>query len=448
MKHYPDAPLYDPDVLRTFFLDFEAPDWEAELADFHNTDVEVPATLTVDGKVYPNVGVHFRGTSSYMTAGEGYKRSLNISTDFIDARQRLYGYKNLNLLNAHEDPTFLRTVLYLDIARRHLPAPKANFVKVVINGESWGLYVNLQQVDKQFIGEWFPSAKGVRWKVPPAFQGGGGLSYLGEDLAAYQRFYEMKSDDGEKAWKELAALCRALEQTPDDKLVETLKPLLNVEGVLWYLALDNALINNDGYWIRASDYNLFRDAQKRFHVIPHDVNEAFKAPGGPGMGRGQRTRGVELDPFAGSDDPNKPLLKRLLGIPALREQYLRNLRTIAAEDLDWSRLGPAVERYQALIAAEVEADTRKLYSTAAFQRGMTEEQPADPPEAQPPGGPADAGPDGFGPPGGGFARPRGPGGMGPGGPRFGPGREMSLKAFAEQRRAYLLNHPDIKKLKP
>ena len=61
---YPDKPLYEPTVLRTLFLTFENKDWEQELQDFHGTDVEVPATLVVDGKTYPNVGVHFRGMSS------------------------------------------------------------------------------------------------------------------------------------------------------------------------------------------------------------------------------------------------------------------------------------------------------------------------------------------------------------------------------------------------
>ncbi|MEJ7637521.1 MAG: hypothetical protein WKF75_05885 [Singulisphaera sp.] len=44
---------------------------EAELADFRSTDVDVPATLTADGKTYPGVGVHFRGFSSYMGVREG-----------------------------------------------------------------------------------------------------------------------------------------------------------------------------------------------------------------------------------------------------------------------------------------------------------------------------------------------------------------------------------------
>ena len=175
----PGKPLYEPTVLRTLFLEFQDKDWEAQLADFHHTDVEVPATLIVDGKKYPNVGVHFRGLSSFMMVREGHKRSLNVSLDFVDPKQRLYGYKTLNLLNSHEDPTFLHTILYLQIARNFIPAPKANFVKVVINGESWGLYVNVQQFDKIFLGESYPSSQGDalesqgqpgRWRRPRLYR--------------------------------------------------------------------------------------------------------------------------------------------------------------------------------------------------------------------------------------------------------------------------------------
>ncbi len=95
----------------------------------------------------------------------GYKRSLNLSIDFVDPKQRLYGYKTLNLLNCHDDPSLLSTVLYSHIARQYIPAPKANFVKVVINGESWGVYANVQQFDKVFLEENYKTAKGTRWKV-------------------------------------------------------------------------------------------------------------------------------------------------------------------------------------------------------------------------------------------------------------------------------------------
>ena len=62
----------------------------------------------------------------------GSKRSLNLSMDYADGKQRLLGSKTLNLLNGHDDGSFLDAVLYSRIAREHFPAPKANLVKVTV----------------------------------------------------------------------------------------------------------------------------------------------------------------------------------------------------------------------------------------------------------------------------------------------------------------------------
>src|SRR5947208_2529905 len=64
VKSFPSAPLYDAQVLRTFFVEFENSDWEQELADFYHTDVDVPARLIVDGKTYRKVGVRLHGGSA------------------------------------------------------------------------------------------------------------------------------------------------------------------------------------------------------------------------------------------------------------------------------------------------------------------------------------------------------------------------------------------------
>ncbi len=415
VETFPGKSLYEPTIIRTLFLDFADKGWEDELADFYHSDVEVPATLVVDGKSYPNVGVHNRGLSSFMGVREGHKRSLNLSLDFVDPDQRLLGYKTLNLLNSHDDPTFLHTVLYLHVARQYIPAPKANFVRVVINGESWGLYVNAQQFDKTFLTENFPSSKGARWKVPGNPGADGGLRYLGENVEEYKRRFEIKSDDDPKDWKALIALCKVLNETPLDKLEEALKPILDIDGTLWFLAIDNALINGDGYWTRASDYSIYRDAKGKFHMIPHDANETFQAamgfgPGGPGFGGrgrggpggrpgpggggpgggpgpggpggraaggGPRPSGIEIDPLIGLDDARKPLRSRLLAVPSLKARYLDHVRAIAEKWLDWNTLGPVVAQYRALIEKDVESDTRKLSSLAAFQKAVAD-APADP----------------------------------------------------------------------
>jgi hypothetical protein len=124
--------------------------------------------------------------------------------------------------------------------------------------------------------------------------------------------------------------------------------------------------------------------------------------GGPGHG-GPRGGGIELDPLLNAGDASKPLLSKLLAVPSLRARYLSYVRDMADKWLDWSRLGPIATQYHALIAEEVKADTRKIDSFEAFQQSLA----AD-------------------------------GSQGAG--HRGPGGAVSLKRFADLRRAYLLNY--------
>lgn len=465
VQNYPDAELYDPKVLRTIFIDFEDEDWEDELAIFKPTDVEVPATLTVDGETYPNVGMSFRGASSFFMIPKGSKRSLNLSMDLIDEDQKLYGYKSLNLLNCNGDASLMSSFLYSDIANEKIATPKVNFVKVVINGRSWGVYANAQQFNKDFLKENYGSKKGNRWKVNGSPQGDGGLRYLGDDVEAYRARFDIKSKDKPEAWADLINLCKVLNETPSDELIEKLDPILDLDGTLWFLAADVALINSDGYWVRASDYSIYENEDGKFHILPHDMNEAFRASRGgrpgrggpPGLGNerglnrqppfgergpqgsppgerppfqerpgreqkrpgdeGPRDRGrpqqrgegpgrgmgggYTLDPLVGLDDDRFPLRSKLLANPVLKTRYLQYVRAIAENQLDWANLGPKVAMSRDLIKSDVYSDTRKLMGNSDFDAATTSS------------------------------------------PSAAPG---SLQEFAVQRSQFLLNHPAIKDL--
>ena len=288
VTNYPDRALYDPSILRTIFIQFDTENWEEEMAAFKETDVEMPATVIVDGKKYKLVGLKFRGQSSFGHVPAGSKRSLNLSMDHVDADQQLYGYKTLNLLNCNGDASMMSSALYSFIAQDFLPVPKANFVKVVINGESWGIFSNVQQFNKDFLKEHYRSTTGARWKVAGSPSADGGMRYLGEELDGYKQRFEIKSKDKEASWRALVNLCKVLNETPSRDLPDAIEPILNVDGLLRFLALDVAVVNSDGYWTRASDYSLYLDPTGVFHVIPHDMNEAFitRGPrGGPGGGR-------------------------------------------------------------------------------------------------------------------------------------------------------------------
>jgi len=402
VEHYPDAPLYDASVLRTFFIEFDNPEWEAEMVAFNNTDVDVPAKVTVDGKVYPDVGIHFRGNSSF-GVGDGYKRSLNLSFDFVHDGQSVHGYRTLNFLNANADPTYLHTVLSLRIARDYIPAPKANLVRVVINGENWGIYANQQQFNKDFLKDFFDTKKGTRWKIP---QGGGrngigAFSYAGDDEEAYRGVFQIKSKDKPEAWQAIIGLAKTLDQTSLESLESALADKLDVDSFLRFLALDNALVSGDGFWTRGADYTLYLDPDGKFHLVPYDMNEMFSfrgGRGGPGGG-GSNYRGgtgVQLEPLAGLSDPGKPIIHRLLSVPALREKYLGYVRMIAEKSLDWKTVGPWIKQYRELIQKDVQRETHKLFTTEAFLSATAEEPEGD-----------------------------------------------NLRAFFDQRREFLLNHPDL-----
>jgi len=402
VQPYPGKLAFDVETVRTFFLEFEDADWEKALTEFRFTDIDVPAKLTVDGNVLEQVGVHCRGASSFLFIAEGRKRSLNLKLDFVNKGQNFGGYRTFNLLNSNGDATMLKAVLYYQIAREYSAAPKANFVKLVINGEYWGVYVNTQQEDKDFVKEWWGTKGGTRWKAPGSPWAKAGLNYIGDNVDDYRKLYEMHSKEDPEAWAGLVHLCKVLTETPLVQLEKELTPIFDIDAALKFLALESAFINDDGYWVRASDYNLYRDKKGRFVIYPHDGNEAFYDA--PARLRGGAARGTDLDPFIGAEDPNKVLLSRLVAVPALRTRYLGYLKDMATTWLDWNRLGPIALKYQALIDDDVKADTRKLDSYEAFQTLVGKDMPGQ------------------------------------------RGSIMSIKTFADQRREFLLNYPDIKKL--
>ena len=379
--------LYNAQTLRTLYLRFHHEDWYEQMTSFYRTDIEVPAELIVDGKVYPEVGVHFRGTSSYFTVGSE-KKSFNIAVDYGEDGQRLYGYKTLNLLNGHVDASFLREVLYNQISRDYMPAMKTNLVKLVINGENWGVYINLQQYNKDFLAEWFGTRGGIRWKIGPGR--GGALTYAGDDPASYQETYQLKTRNIEKPWEGLIALTKMLDDsTPDAELMESLPSILNIDQALWQLAVSNVFMDDDGYIHKGGDYALYQDVNGRFHLVPHDNNESIRfgrsgrgGPGGGGPGRGGPGGGGPggwswgdlengmVSPIAHEDNVGRPLIKRLLSNPEWRARYLAHVRTVADEWLNWGVLEPIIKEYQTLIDAEVQQDDKKLYGYEEFATGV------------------------------------------------------------------------------
>ncbi|MFI4883561.1 MAG: CotH kinase family protein, partial [Phycisphaerales bacterium JB064] len=157
--------LYDPTELRTINLTFHDADWLQRLRDNYESETPIGADLEVDGEMYPNVGVRIRGNTSYRALPAGSEKfSLKVYMDWMDEDQELYGYQTLNFNNGFHDPTFCREVMYNNYVAQFIPNPRANHVLMELNGENWGVYINVQQPNKDMLDDWFADDDGLRIK--------------------------------------------------------------------------------------------------------------------------------------------------------------------------------------------------------------------------------------------------------------------------------------------
>ncbi len=174
------ATFYDFSEIKRVDLYFAQADWQNELAANHRQETELPARMSYDEVELPGkVGVRFKGNTSYMQ-NRSEKKSFNISVDYEDNKQKAGGYKNLNFNCAFSDHSFMREIIYEAVNQRYIPALANNYIDLYINDEYWGIYINSQQVDNDFIEEWFLSKKGSRWRAemsigmpPPGYMPGG-----------------------------------------------------------------------------------------------------------------------------------------------------------------------------------------------------------------------------------------------------------------------------------
>ena len=169
------------------------------------------------------------------------------------------------------------------------------------------------------------------------------------------------------------------DSTPDAELVENLPSILNIDQVLWQLAVSNVFMDDDGYIHKGGDYALYQDVKGRFHLVPHDNNESLRfgrsgrgGPGGRGPGGwswGDLEDGL-VSPVTHENNAGRPLIKRLLANPQWRARYLAHVRTVVDEWLDWEVFEPIIKNYQTLIDAEVQQDDKKLYGYEEFATGV------------------------------------------------------------------------------
>lgn len=329
--------LYDDSKLRSIELSFSQSDWWKQLLANRASETYIKADLKIDQVQLKDVGVRFRGGTSFRDGAATGKYPFRISMDHFVKDQRLWGRRSLVLNNGHYDPTFCREPLAYMIYRDLMPAGRANFVRLVLNKQYWGLYVNVEPTNKDFLKQWYEDNDGHRYK---------GTSQL-SPYAYFPVTHPLVSRPSPNAYLDLRAVALAMNST---NVLQVLPRVFDVQQALHYMAAANVVSDIDGLF--RQNYYLYSDPwHGRMSPLPWDLNFTFI-------------------------QTTSTLLRGYL--PALYnaqwQPYIAAwTRGTAEARLDWQGLGQTVTRWHKLIDAAVKADPRKLYSYADFQANLTQD---------------------------------------------------------------------------
>lgn len=360
--------FYDIDQVQEIKLSFFQTNWDAKLDSLKAVNEEaylLAKSVEINGEVFDSVGVKYKGNSTYKASNA--KNPLHIELDYVRTGQNYKGLKDIKLGNGYYDATFVREALSYEILQQYMAAPKANFAKLYIEGVYYGVYSNQQSINKPFVREHFgTTGQNPFFKCNPQSVGGPGgsgypdLVYSSADSTAYYKKYERKSDYG---WRELLNLMDTLKNRPNSA-----HKVVDIDRALWMHAFNAVTVNLDSYTgVFGQNYYLYQDDNGRFLPVIWDLNMGFG--GFPALASGSSLTVAQmqnLDPLTQSTNASRPLISKLLANPTYKRMYLAHVRTLFQENFADSTYRKRALEMQAIISADVLADTKKFYTNAQF----------------------------------------------------------------------------------
>ena len=376
-----DSPggLFDEDSIRVIDLEFDNQNYHSYLVNswYYNPDERIPATLTLNGTVYDSVGVRYKGNSTFCLPNDNLnpKVPYNIDMNYFIDNQQLLDYNKIKLANAWMDPTFVKQIVSSNIYRKYLPTGESNLVKLNVQGNYVGLYVNDESINKQFLKKHFDEKSGPLFKcddinrfcdtanAPSAMPAN--LYYMGDDTTLYYDSYDMKSEQG---WEELVNFIKVL-----DLDFQNIDSVLNVDRTLWAFAVNQVIQNLDCYnTYYIHNYYLYQTKDGLFQMIPWDLDNSFV---GAILGNfWPWSTAYEYDPYFSGPSlggatqawEERPLLYKLLNNPHYRKIYTAHINTIIEESLDTSDIRNNINNLQALAYNAASQDYNKLFSMSDY----------------------------------------------------------------------------------
>jgi spore coat protein H len=221
-------------------------------------DVTVPVVMVLDGQPAPGQ-VSYRGASTRTLPQKSFKVELDPGYEFEDR-------DHFELLASWYDSGKLTEKFAVDLyTAMGLPVPNARYVRVSLNGEHAGLYLDMEHVGKDYLKQ-----HGLE-KGSAIYRCGHRNCELTQRAGSYQTDFEKKTQE-KTGRADLDALLAWVNRSDDADFEAKLEQTVDVEAYLGNLAADMLISNNyiedaRSYWI----HELSRD---RWQYTPWDLNNA------------------------------------------------------------------------------------------------------------------------------------------------------------------------------
>ncbi len=357
----PRGRVYNDSTIISLFITIDA-DSLAALYKVGNecNNHEYPVSMVWSDGLLPNdtllnVGFRLKGNTSRLAKKKSFKLSFNT----FKPGRNFYDVEKINLNGEHNDPSILREKLFWDaMYKANSPALRCNYVKLFVNGNYFGLYINIEDLDEIFTQSRFGNNDGNLYKC----YYGADLNYKGVNGNLYkfsgsfcgktQRVYELQNNIPSDNYQQLADFISALNNLPADTFFASkIKQYFNVEGYLKILALEVASGHWDNYVWNSNNYFLYENAYtKQFEYLSYDADNTF------GIGWSADDWGTK-DVHQFNSGKNRPLYSKILSVPEFKNKFDYYLQEITSTIYDTAFIFPRIDFIHNQIWTAAVADT-------------------------------------------------------------------------------------------
>jgi hypothetical protein len=342
------AELFDARNVPRFDLELSA---EAIAALESDPSTYQVGTLEYGGQTYADVGIRLKGRTS--AQGFDQKPAFKIKMNEFVEEQRLMGLKRLTLNNMSQDPTLMHERLGYSYYRAvGLPAPRANHAKVYVNGQFYGVYLNVQSLDEVFVKEHYPGTQ-----VGNLFDITNEEYFIDFDRAseppAQETKFVLETNQMPPDITDLTALIDAVSLSNDDTFLADTEANLDLDEVLTLGAAQALIADWDGYFGARNNFKAYHETGRdRFVLFPWGIDQTFE----PSL------IDYAID-HSESDRPRSIIYDRCAVHPECLARYHGKVQAavgtfVSLPMADW------LDTWQAQIAPAVKLDERQGYTAA------------------------------------------------------------------------------------